>query len=380
MTTVQVPDRPVDFISAETSWISACPGGLWEVRRRWLGERQRGDCTPMMGSLCKVKVRRKSITEQNTLQSNSLCQLNEPESTVSVDSSEQATSYPRSQDSVLQVPLDEWFMLHMGEGQCDIVEGCLDGMRAGEMCEFTISAWNARDSNAACSDSNSTQIENKTGQGLPQQPLCFTVQLHSLSPGQESWQMTPEEKWAWVQSYKLMGGQRFGKGDIWGAADCYCRAVKLAITLNAQTRGKTEESEEGMDGDNDTSLATSNDEKKEEENVGDSYIPTEEDYKTVKAELHSNLSLCQLKLGLLVKSRDSSIKATELNPKSTKAWYRLGQACLQLGELEESRMAFGKILELQPDSASARAALKQVNSKLKDINSKLGQRLSKMFN
>ncbi|KAK2885708.1 hypothetical protein QQF64_020865 [Cirrhinus molitorella] len=376
MTTVQVPAR----IPGETSWISACPGGLWEVRRRRLGERQRGDITPMMGSLCKVKVWRSTVTEENTQHSAS----QEQESTVSVDSSEQATSYARSQDSVLQVPLVEWFLLRMGEGQCDIIEGCLEGMRAGEMCEFTISAWNAKNSKTAGSDANGTQTENTTGQGSSQQSDCFTLHLHSLTPGQESWQMTPGEKWAWVLSHKQRGGQRFGKGDIWGAADCYCRAVKLAITLNGKTRRKPmdeayKEGEDGEEDDEDDAALTPCFDNEQVESA-DVSIPTEEEYKTVKAELHCNLSLCQLKLGQLGKSRDSSIKATELNPASTKAWYRLGQACLQLGELEEARMAFGKILELQPDSASARTALKEVNSRLKDLDSKLGQRLSKMFN
>ncbi|XP_016320603.1 FK506-binding protein-like isoform X1 [Sinocyclocheilus anshuiensis] len=374
MTTVQVP------VPGETSWISVCPGGLWEVCRRWLGERKRGDITPMMGSLCKVKVQRSTVMEGNTLRTAS----QEQESTASVDSSGQATSYPRSQDSVLQLPLDEWCLLRMGEGQCDITEGCLEGMRAGEMCEFTISAWNAKNSKAAGSDANGTQTENTTEQGSSQQSDCFTVQLHSLTPGQESWQMTPGEKWTWVLSHKQRGGQRFGNGDIWGATDCYCRAVKLAITLNGKTRRKPvdETFKEGVDGedDDDAALTPCFDKENEQAECADVSIPTEEEYKTVKAELHCNLSLCQLKSGQLGKSRDSSIKATELNPKSTKAWYQLGQACLQLGELEESRMAFGKILELQPDSESARTALKQVNNRLKDLDSKLGQRLSKMFN
>ncbi|XP_055044194.2 FK506-binding protein-like [Misgurnus anguillicaudatus] len=371
MTTVYVPERQVDHNPAETSWISACPGGLWKVSRRWLGPRPKGDNTPMMGSLCKVKVRRKS---DNTLHTYS----DEQESIANVDCSQQASSYPRTQDSVLQVPLDEWFLLRMGEGQCDIIEGCLEGMKAGEMCEFTLSAWNEKTASAICGDATFPQSESATGQ----QFLCFTLQLHSVTSGKESWQMTPGEKWSWVLSHKQWGGQRFGNGDIWGAADCYCRAVKLAITLHGQTQRNTKEmSEEGVEEDNDNTLPSSDAKEEDEaESSSDSNIPTEEEYKTVKAELHSNLSLCQLKLGQFGKARDGSIKATELNPKSTKAWYRLGQACLQLGELDESRMAFEKMLELQPDSASARSALKQVNSKLKDLDSKLSQRLSKMFN
>lgn len=134
MTTVQVPEKPADHVPPENSWISSCPGGLWEVHRRWLGPRLRGDSTPLMGSLCKVKVRGKSVAEENTLQTYS----NEHESTAAVNSSEQTTSYLRSQDSVLQIPLDEWILLRMGEGQCDIVEGCLEGMRAGETCEVML--------------------------------------------------------------------------------------------------------------------------------------------------------------------------------------------------------------------------------------------------
>ncbi|KAA0706989.1 hypothetical protein E1301_Tti002309 [Triplophysa tibetana] len=378
MTTVQVPEKQGDHVSAESSWISSCPGGLWEVYRRWLGPRLHGDVTPTMGSLCKVKVRRKNVAEENTLQTYS----NEHESTAVANSSEQTTSYPRSQDSVLQIPLDEWCLLRMGEGQCDIIESCLEGMKAGEMCVFTIRAWNAKTLNATCSDANGPQTKSATGEGLSQQFLGFTLQLHSLTSGQESWQMTPGEKWGWVQSHKQRGGQRFGNGDIWGAADCYCRAVKLTITLQVQTRRNTEaeKSKEGVDEDNETALESPNGgEMEEAKNSDDSNTPANEEYKTVKAELHSNLSLCQFKLGQLEKARDSGMKATELNPASTKAWYRLGQACMQLGELEDAREAFGKILELQPDSVSARTALKQVNSRLKDLNNKLGQRLSKMF-
>ncbi|TRZ01926.1 hypothetical protein DNTS_012381 [Danionella cerebrum] len=362
MTTTQVPGA----IPVEASWVSAYPGGLCEVRRRWLGERRRGEFTPMMGSLCKIKVRRKAaVTHEPTASQ-------VPESTADVSPGEQASSYPRSQACVLQVPLNDWVLLRMGEGQCDVVESCLEGMSIGEVCEFTVSAQNAKTSKATSSDAKENQME---AQDLTQQPECFTLQLHSLTPGLESWQMTPREKWAWVLSHKQWGSQRFGKGDVWGAAECYCRAVRLAITLHSQTQRTPEDdmSEEAEDKNNE-------EEDEYTETSHDCSIPSEDEYKMIKAELHSNLALCQFKLGQLGKSKDSSIKATELNPKSTKAWYRRGQASMELGELEESRRAFEKTLELQPDSASARAGLKQVNSKLKDLDTKLGKRLSKMFN
>ncbi|KAI4886426.1 hypothetical protein NFI96_015348, partial [Prochilodus magdalenae] len=345
----------------EAPWISVSPAGLWEVRRRWVAERKQGDDTPLMGSICKIRVCLKSQTEEET--------QNDTEPAVTDESDIEVTQHPRSHDSVLQVPLDRWVLLRMGEGQCDIVESCLEGMRAGESCEFTVRACRG-DSKPLSSDLNSTPSEEE-GQ-------CFSLHLHSFTPGQESWQMTPAEKWAWVQSHKQRGSQRFGKGDIWGAAQSYCCAVKLVITLKGHIRG----TKEGCDREADLTAQDGEgkeDGEKEAKATQSPLIPTEEEYQTMKAELHSNLSLCQLRLGQPAKARASSTKATALDPMSVKAWYRLGQACLQLGDFGEARQAFNKVLQLQPDSASARTALKQVNAKAKELDSKLGQRLSKMF-
>lgn len=121
-------------VTSETSWISVSPSGLWEVHRRWKGERKRGDNTPLLGSVCKIKVCLKNHTKDINTQPLS---SNDTESAVSV-SSVQVTEHPRSQDSVLQVPLDRWMVLRVGEGQCDVIEGCLEGMRAGETCEVSV--------------------------------------------------------------------------------------------------------------------------------------------------------------------------------------------------------------------------------------------------
>ncbi|XP_026776107.3 FK506-binding protein-like [Pangasianodon hypophthalmus] len=355
-------------VRSETSWISVSPSGLWEVHRRWKGERKRGDNTPLLGSICKIRVCPKNHTEDNPQPLSS----NETVSAVS-DSCVQVTEYPRSQDSVLQVPLDSWTMLRMGEGQCDIIEGCLEGMRAGETCEFTVRP-HQRHLKMAPSDIHATQFEG-TGEERQMETECFSLQLHSFTPGKESWQMLPTEKWTWVLSHKQRGSQRFGKGDIWGAMHSYCSAVKLLITLKGHTRGK--DGIPNVDGSRACDLETRAVNRETE--AKSTHIQTEEEYRTMKAELHSNLSLCQLRLGQPAKAKDSSSKAAALDPANIKAWYRLGQACLQLEDFAEARQAFGKVLELQPGSASAQNALKQVNAKAKEFDNKLGQRLSKMF-
>ncbi|XP_027026080.2 FK506-binding protein-like [Tachysurus fulvidraco] len=356
-------------VTSESSWISVSPSGLWEVHRRWKGERKRGDDTPLLGSVCRIRVRLKNHTEDNTQP------VSVDEAVLEVsDSSVQVTEYPRSQDSVLQVPLGRWILLCVGEGQCDIIEGCLEGMRVGETCEFTVRA-HQQHVKMTPSDIHDVGIE-KTGEEQERKSECFSLQLHSFTSGKESWQMLPTEKWTWVLSHKQRGSQRFSNGDIWGAMHSYCCAVKLLITLKRHTKGK--DGVPNVDGSQEPNACDKESELNRETVAKSTQILTEE-YRTMKAELHTNLSLCQLRLGQPAKARDSSSKATALDPANIKGWYRLGQACLQLEDFEEARHAFGKVLELQPGSTSAQNALKQVNAKAKEFDNKLGQRLSKMF-
>lgn len=88
---------------------------------------------PRLGSLCRVRVRLKA-------------DAHEAETSVAVEGHEKLPdlsvtpepAFPRCQDSVLQVPLGDWTTLRLGEGQCDITEACVEGMRAGEKCEVGI--------------------------------------------------------------------------------------------------------------------------------------------------------------------------------------------------------------------------------------------------
>ncbi|XP_055366561.1 peptidyl-prolyl cis-trans isomerase FKBP5 [Betta splendens] len=196
--------------------------------------------------------------------------------------------------------------------------------------------------------------------------LYATVELHAFTPGKESWEMLPNEKWDWVKLHKDRGGARFKNGDLYGAVDSYSRAMKFLIPLyghmqNLENKGQEQKVEDQLDTDDETRLPSAN------------------KLRTVKAELHSNLSLCQLKLNQAELAKASAAKATELEPGGTKAWYRLGQACQMANELQEAKQAFRKLLQLQPESLSALKALKDIASREKASNAQLGIRLSKMF-
>lgn len=198
-------------------------------------------------------------------------------------------------------------------------------------------------------------------------PLCATVELQAFTPGKQSWEMSPGEKWEWVRSHKERGSVRFRSGDLYGAVDSYSRALKLLIPLYGQVRNLEKTGQEQ--------------EVEEQRHTNDKtqHLPSSNEFRTIKAELHSNLSLCQLKLNQPERAKASAAKATELEPGGTKAWYRLGQACQMVNELEEAKQAFRKLLELQPESSAALKALKDIASREKASNAQLGLRLSKMF-
>lgn len=199
--------------------------------------------------------------------------------------------------------------------------------------------------------------------------MCALVELKAFTPGKESWEMSFGEKWDWVKSHKEKGGVKFKSGDIWGAADSYSRALKLLITLHGQVGEASKSGQEQEE------------QELKDTNTGHptQCLPSANEFRTTKAELLSNLSLCQLKLHQPERAKASAAKATRLEPGGAKAWYRLGQASQMVNELEEAKQAFRKLLELQPESPAALKALKNIASQEKETNAQLGKRLSKMF-
>ncbi|XP_028309352.1 FK506-binding protein-like [Gouania willdenowi] len=345
-----------------SSWVSVCPKGLWKVQRKQTHESNQhitthsdpvtsgsSRCCPRLGSVCRVRVRLKTnVDEAETAES-----VNQ-DGELSVKSDLLNTEGSGCQDSVLQVPLGDWTTLRLGEGQCDIIEACLEGMRAGDKWEVLLSP--------IANDCSGQQPSDKSLY------LCITVELQTFTPGKESWEMSPAEKWEWVKSHKERGGLRFRSGDVWGATDSYSKALKLLICLHSHVQQEEEQEVEPEP------VEQSNARCKKEEHLCSTL-----EFRTIKAELHSNMSLCQLKLNQPERAKESASKAAQLEPSAAKAWYRLGQACHMLNDLEEAKRAFRKLLELQAEFPAALKALKDIARKEKENNAELGLRLSKMF-
>ncbi|XP_041860448.1 FK506-binding protein-like [Melanotaenia boesemani] len=346
-----------------TSWVSVCPRGLWKVQRKqtqgWSQQTVSNsgnvkacssDYCPRLGSLCRVRVQLKVNTDEAEKRDEKLSFTDVAELV--------ATPFLRHQESVLQLPLGDWTTLRLGEGQCDITETCLEGMRAGEICEILLTPYGGGPDVSVSLPSDGNL------------PLCATVELQAFTPGKESWEVSASEKWKWVKSHKERGGIRFRSGDIWGATDSYRRALKLLIPLCGLIKeAETKEHECEVEEQRDTNTT---DETQQ--------FPSADEFRVIKAELHSNLSLCQLKLKQPERAKANATKATQLEAGAVKAWYRLGQACQMLNELEEAKRAFRTLLDLQPELPAAVKALKDITIREKERNAQLGLRLSKMFN
>lgn len=93
------------------------------------------DYCPKLGSLCQVRVQLQSNGDEaeESVSEQRLDELPGTDLKEFVDK-----PFLRNQDSLLQIPLGEWTVLKLGEGQCDIIESCLEGMKAGETCQVKI--------------------------------------------------------------------------------------------------------------------------------------------------------------------------------------------------------------------------------------------------
>ncbi|KAM7404773.1 hypothetical protein PAMP_012088 [Pampus punctatissimus] len=406
------PVHPLDQLHGDsdhdgvdvTSWVSVCPRGLWKVQQKWTLNRSQqaisdsGDYAsrsssfcPRLGSQCRVRVRLKADMDESETEKGDEKLSDQPDQSVTDVTEAVAAAFPRCQDSVLQVPLGDWTTLRLGEGQCDITEACVEGMRAGEKCEILLSP---------VGNGSDVSVTQPAEENLP---LCATVELQAFTPGRESWEMSPAEKWEWVKSHKERGGVRFRSGDVWGAVDSYSRALKLLITLHGHVREVEKKGQE----------AEAN------------------DFKTIKAELHSNLSLCQLKLNQPERAKASAAKAAQLEPAGAKAcakcyqssikyccvgihehtcvtlcylfveqicrayasksqtcqWeskgpvatVKLSDVCLCITEKEATQSSFKQVIELSAEIAALQTALDKITDVAKLINAEHNRELSKLY-
>ncbi len=67
-----------------------------------------------------------------------------------------------------------------------------------------------------------------------------------------------------------------------------------------------------------------------------------------------NVAACHLKRGEWIEARDMCNKAVEENGDAEKAYFRRGEALMQLQDHDEARKDFERVLQLDPDNKAAK--------------------------
>ncbi|XP_062456767.1 FK506-binding protein-like, partial [Rhea pennata] len=93
----------------------------------------------------------------------------------------------------------------------------------------------------------------------------------------------------------------------------------------------------------------------------------------LKADLHANLALCQLRLGLPAPAADNCAKALALRPGHLKARYRRGLAAAALGDLEAAADDLAAVARARPGDGDARRELQRVGRRARERDARLAQ-------
>ena len=92
-----------------------------------------------------------------------------------------------------------------------------------------------------------------------------------------------------------------------------------------------------------------------------------------------NRAQCALKLANWMQARKDTEMALKLDPRSRKARYRHGAACMQLAQWDEARRDFEQVLQAEPGNADARRGLQRVCKELKMEQQEARQVYSRAF-
>eukprot|EP00440_Ansanella_granifera_P010482 gb/GFBE01011369.1/.p1 GENE.gb/GFBE01011369.1/~~gb/GFBE01011369.1/.p1 ORF type:complete len:214 (+),score=63.93 gb/GFBE01011369.1/:1-642(+) len=109
-------------------------------------------------------------------------------------------------------------------------------------------------------------------------------------------------------------------------------------------------------------------------------VPPEkvEEVRKLKQSTHLNMAACYLKVGEHKKCIDACSKALAAGPLS-KAFFRRGQAHLELRNLDEAKMDFEQARALEPNDPAIEKELRRLKAAFSQHDAKEKKRYAKMF-
>lgn len=104
-----------------------------------------------------------------------------------------------------------------------------------------------------------------------------------------------------------------------------------------------------------------------------------EEMKSLLLTSNLNLALCYLKVNEHLEAKSSATAAIEIDPSNEKAYFRRGQALINLGDAEIAVHDFKKVLELEPNNKAAQNQLAICQKVLKEQLQKEKKIYANMF-
>ncbi|XP_026498443.1 FK506-binding protein 59 [Vanessa tameamea] len=203
----------------------------------------------------------------------------------------------------------------LGEGSesniCEGIERALEKFTLGEKSRLTLQPKYA------------FKTEGNTEMGVPPNSVVdYTVKLVSFEKAKEPWSMDAEEKLQQSNIWKEKGTDYFKASKFQLAIKKYKKVVTMLGDLPEDANEAEEHKEQA---------------------------------KQLLLSTHLNLALVYLKVTPAhhYKAREHAAKALKLEPQNVKGLFRLGQALLGLGEVDQALQNFQNVIELEPQNKAA---------------------------
>lgn len=107
--------------------------------------------------------------------------------------------------------------------------------------------------------------------------------------------------------------------------------------------------------------------------------PQAEETKALQLSAHLNISLCHLKLNQYFEAKAHATDAIKMDENNEKAYFRRGQALLQLGEPQLAIKDFNEVLRLEPNNKAAQTQLTACQKLIKEQLSREKKIYANMF-
>lgn len=180
-------------------------------------------------------------------------------------------------------------------------------------------------------------LSMKEGEEVILEDMEIYIKLISFKRAVDFWLLDLRQKLSLAENYKVHGNEHFKKGEYKIAAMFYSKALKYIISTGDELN-------------TDLKIACLN-----------------------------NMAACLLKLNSYHHCYLNCTKILQKQPKNSKALFRRGCACLEMGELEQAESDLIKVSDIEKGNQSIVNKLKEIQKAKEQIDKKYQETMKKMF-